>query len=279
VRRGAASCRAVRGSCQWRSGPQHRCRHRGAVLGGRAPPGAVTRVRSGRPSGGRRREDVRTQATLVVALSAPRSRRGTSVQPVERTSNVQCPVSGVQASGVQVSGVQVSGRTGLRCPRQCRRAVRVALDLEWLGVGGRRLGAVGRGAPGVRGRVVACIGPDGKRWCGGGRARLPRGRPSPRADAWPASRLRRRLAAGPTRAGPGPGCRPGGGARDAAGAHRSPRRASGRSPAWCPTMGLDQEVVTTLGGRWARVVLWRPAPEGPPGSVGSSLRPQRGRGV
>jgi hypothetical protein len=233
--RAPAQVPSPRGRPGWPSAPR------------RCDPGEV-----GPPSGGRRREDVRTPATLVVPLSAPRSRRGTSVQPVERTSNVQCPVSGVQASGVQVSGVQVSGRTGLRCPRQCRRAVRVALDLEWLGVGGRRLGAVGRGAPGVRGRVVACIGPDGKRWCGGGRARLPRGRPSPRADAWPASRLRRRLAAGPTRAGPGPGCRPGGGARDAAGAHRSPRRASGRSPAWCPTMGLDQEVVTTLGGRKAR---------------------------
>jgi hypothetical protein len=148
--RAPAQVPSPRGRPGWPSAPR------------RCDPGEV-----GPPSGGRRREDVRTPATLVVPLSAPRSRRGTSVQPVERTSNVQCPVSGVQASGVQVSGVQVSGRTGLRCPRQCRRAVRVALDLEWLGVGGRRLGAVGRGAPGVRGRVVACIGPDGKRWCGG----------------------------------------------------------------------------------------------------------------
>jgi hypothetical protein len=76
------------------------------------------------------------------------------------------------------------------------------------------------------------------------------------------------------------GCRPGGGgARDGAGAHRPPQGVLGRSSAWCPTMGLDQEVVTTLRGRWARVGPCRPAPEDPPGSVGSSLRPQRGRGA
>jgi hypothetical protein len=175
VRRGAASCRAVRGSCQWRrrSGPQHRCRHRGAVLGGRAPPGAVTRVRSGRPSGGRRREDVRTPARLVVALSAPRSRRGTSVQPVERTSSVQASsvhASGVQASSVRCPGVRCSGvrtdRPALSAampPRGPRRA-----GPGVAGCGGRRLGAAGPGAPGVRGRwSPACIGPDGMRWCGG----------------------------------------------------------------------------------------------------------------
>jgi hypothetical protein len=172
------------------------------------------------------------------------------VRPAGR-ADVQRPVSGVRCpvSGVQASGVQVSGRTGLRCPRQCRRAVRVALDLEWLGVGAAGWAQLGRGAPGSAGGWSPASGLTGSDGAAVGRARLPRGRPSPRADAWPASRLRRRLAAGPTRAGPGPGCRPGGGARDAAGAHRSPRRASGRSPAWCPIMGLDQEVVTTLGGR------------------------------
>jgi hypothetical protein len=74
-----------------------------------------------------------------------------------------------------------------------------------------------------------------------------------------------------TGAGPGPGCRPGWrGAWDGAGAHRPPQGVLGRSPAWCPAIGLDQEVVTTLRGRWARVVPWRPAPEGPLGSVGGA---------
>jgi hypothetical protein len=207
VRRGAASCRAVLGSCQWRrrSGPQRRCRRRGAVLGGRAPPGAVTPGEVGPPSGGRRREDVRTPAGLVVALSAPRSRRGTSVQPVERTSNVQCPMSGVPVSGVQASAVQVSGRTGLRCPRHCRRAVRVALDLEWLGMGAAGWAQWVEVPPVSVGGWSPASGLTGSDGAAVGRARRPRGRPSPRADAWPASRLRRRLAAGPTRAGPGPG--------------------------------------------------------------------------
>jgi hypothetical protein len=48
-----------------------------------------------------------------------------------------------------------------------------------------------------------------------------------------------------------------------------------------PTMGLDQEVVTTLCGRWARVVPSRPTPEDPPGSVGeqpaAAARPRRVR--
>jgi hypothetical protein len=235
VRRGASSCRAVRGSWQWRrrSGPQHRCRHRGAGLGGRAPPGAVTRGEVGPPSRGSRARgcpDAGQAGRCPVRAPVP----PWDVRPAGR-ADVQRPVSGVQASGVQVSG-----RTGLRCPRHGRRAVRVALDLEWLGVGGRRLSAVGRGAPVSAGGWSPASGLTGSDGAAVGRARLPRGRPSPRADAWPASRLRRRLAAGATRAGPGPGCRPGGGAQDAAGVHRSPGRASGRSPAWCPTMGLDQ---------------------------------------
>jgi hypothetical protein len=126
--RAPAQVPSPRGRPGWPSAPR------------RCDPGEV-----GPPSGGRRREDVRTPARLVVALSAPRSRRGTSVQPVERTSNVRCPVS---------------RRPVFRCPDGQACAVRgtaaarsaVALDPEWLGVGDRRLGAVGRGAPGVRGR-------------------------------------------------------------------------------------------------------------------------------
>jgi len=102
----------------------------------------VTRVRSGRPAGGRRREDVRTPATLVVALSAPRSRRGTSVQPVERTSNVRCPDG--QACAVRALP-----------PRGPRRA-----GPGVAGCGGRPAGRSGSRAPvSAGGWSPACIGP------------------------------------------------------------------------------------------------------------------------
>jgi hypothetical protein len=212
----------------------------------------------GPPSGGRRRGDVRTPARLVVALSAPPVPPW-DVRPAGR-ADVQRP--GVQCPRVRCPGVQcpVSRRSVFRCPdgQACavrgNAAARSASRWTWSGwVWGAAGWAQWVEVPPVSaGGWSPASGLTGSDGAAVGRARLPRGRPSPRADAWPASRLRRRLAAGPTRAGPGPGCRPGGGARDAAGAHRSPRRASGRSPAWCPTMGLDQEVVTTLGGRKAR---------------------------
>jgi hypothetical protein len=212
----------------------------------RCDPGEV-----GPPSGvaGARMSGRRPGWSLPCPRPGPAVGRPSSRSSGRPTSGVRCPVSGVQASGVQASGVQVSGRTGLRCPRHCRRAVRVALDLEWLGVGppAGRSGSRWPRGPRAGGRlpVSGLWGIDG----GGWPCPAAQGSTVAQADAWPASRLRRRLAAGPTRADRGPGCRPGGGARDAAGAHRSPRRASGRSPAWCPTMGLDQAVVTTLGGR------------------------------
>jgi hypothetical protein len=124
--------------------------------------------------------------------------RGRSVRPVERTSNVRCPVSGVQASGVQASGVQVSGRTGRRSPRQCRRAVRVALDLEGLG-GGRPAGRSGSRCPRcprAGGRLPAS-GLTGSEGAAVDRARLPRvdRRPGPTLGrrpgcgaAWPPGR-------------------------------------------------------------------------------------------
>ena len=130
---GAGRCWAA---VQWwrRSGPPCRCRHRGAVLGGRASAGAVTWARSGRPAGGRRREDVRDagqagRCPVRLLWSAV----GMSVQPVERTSNVQgvrCPVSrrpGIQVSGRTSSGVRGAAAT-LSAPRR---------TLEWLGVAGR----------------------------------------------------------------------------------------------------------------------------------------------
>jgi hypothetical protein len=227
--------------------PQHRCRHRGAVLGGRAPPGAVTRVRSGRPAAvaGARMSGPRPGRSL------PCPRPGPAVGRPSSPSSGR-PTSGVQASGVQVSGVQVSGRTGLRCPRHCRRAVRVALDLERLGVEAAGWAQWVEVPPVSAGGWSPASGLPGSDGAAVGRARRPRGRPSPRGRRLPgvpaAAPPGRRADTGWSRArvpagwgSPGPSrCSP------------VPRRTSGRSPAWRPTMGLDQEVVTTLGGRSAR---------------------------
>jgi hypothetical protein len=161
----------------------------------------------------------------------PRSRRG-DVRPTGR-ADVQRP--GVRCPGVRC--IQVSGRTGLRCPRRCRRAVRAALDLEWLGVAGRprvgRSGSTCRRGPRPA-WSPAGIGPDGKGWCGVGRAGSQEGDRSPGPAAWPASRLGRGLAAGPTRALVQGGVPAGWwGSWDGAGAHRPPQCVLGRSPAWC----------------------------------------------
>jgi hypothetical protein len=104
-----------------------------------------------------------------------------------------------------------------------------------------------------------------------------------RAAAWPASRRRRRLGPG----GPIRALVQGWGVGRVAGEHGTeqvligPAGRSRQVVGVVPTMGLDQEVVTTLGGRWARVVPSRPTPEDPPGSVGEQpaavTRPQRVR--
>jgi hypothetical protein len=240
-------------------------------------------ARSGRPAGVAGREDVRTSARPGrCPVRLVRSAVGVSVQPVERTSSIRA--SGVQASGVQASGVQASGVS--RCPDGQASGVRgaaAALDLEWLGVAGRPGWAQRVDVPPWSvGGVVACLhraGREGmvRRWPWLARTRV---------DVAQGHRLAGVPAAVPpwpqradTGAGPGPGC--GGGAWEGAGAHRPPQGVLGRSPAWCPTMGLDQEVVTTLRGRWARVVPWRPAPEGLLGLVGeqpaAAARPQRVR--
>jgi hypothetical protein len=197
--------------------------------------------------------------------SAPR-RRGTSAQPVERTSNVQCPVFRCP--------------DGQACAVRGTAAARSASRWTWSGwVGGPPAGRSRSRCPGVRGRWSPASGLTGSDGAAVGRARLPRGRPSPRADAWPASRLRRRLAAGPTRAGPGPGCRPGGEPGTQLVLTGPPagrlggRRRGARPWAWTKRW-WPRCVVVALG-----VVRWRPALEGPPGSARSRLRPQRGRGM
>jgi hypothetical protein len=95
------------------------CRHRGAVIGCRAPQTLQPERGLSRLAGAAvvvAVEDVRTPATPFVALSAVR----TSVHLVARTSSVQA--TGVHATGViRVSG-QTGVRTGVRCPRCPDRA-------------------------------------------------------------------------------------------------------------------------------------------------------------
>jgi hypothetical protein len=225
VRRGAASCRAVLAAVQWR-----RRSGRGAGAFTAEPswverPGRRDRARSDCPAGGRRSRgcpDAGQAGRCPVRLV--RSRRG------------ECPSTGradVQRPRVRCPGVrciQVSGRTGLRCPRCCRRAVRAAPDWS---AGRPRLGAAGR-----RALVV-----------GGRRGRLP---PSTRTgregaalavagwhevDRSPGPPLGRRPGCGaawpPADRGcwSRPGCQPGGaGAWDRAGAPRPPQGVLGWSP-------------------------------------------------
>jgi hypothetical protein len=264
---------------QWRrrSGPRRGCRHRGAVLGGRAPPGAVTRARSGRPGGGRRWRgcpDAGQAGRCRVRLV--RSAAGMSVGPTGRAD--------VQRPGVR--GIQVSGRTGLWCARRCRRAIRAALDLEWLGAAGRPGWAQRVDVPPwSTDGVVACPHRAGRQGMDAAVAGawLARGSSVARAAAWPASRLPRRL--GPS--GPTWALVQGQGAGRVAGGHGTeqvltgPRRASwaGRRPG--ADHGPGPGGGDHAGWSLAVVVSWRSAPEGPLGSVGEQpaavARPRRVR--
>jgi hypothetical protein len=174
VRRGAASCRAMLGSCPVAAAVR-------AAAQVPSPPS-----RRGWPSAPRRRDPGEGRAAQRVSPVARcpdagqagrcpvrlvRSAVGMSVQPVERTSNIHA--SGVQASGA----IQVSGRTGLRCPRRCRRPV-CALDPGVARYGGPpRPDAADRRAPvvcGRRGRLPASV-LTGRGWRGVGRGWLARG--------------------------------------------------------------------------------------------------------
>ena len=213
-----------------------------------------------------------TPARPVVALSAssgppwgcPSSR--SSGRPMSRASGVRCP--GVRASRCPDGQAPVSAALPPRCPRRA----------------GPWSGSVWRAAPGWpqpvdvpggrRGGVVACrLRPDGK---GDGAALAVAG--SHEVDRSQGRRLAGVPAAAPpwpqragTGAGPGQGAGRGRGAwRGMGGSRCSPAPAGrpGRSRRRGADHGLAQQLVTTLRGRWARVVPWRPAPEGPPGSVG-----------
>jgi hypothetical protein len=179
-------------------------------------------------------------------------------RPSNRSADVQRP--GVRCPGVRC--IQVSGRTGLRCPRRCR-AVRAALDWSGSCGGPPRVGRSGSTCPVVRGRhgrlhragrqgVVRrwpCLArtrltpAQGRRWAGVPAA----GPPGRRAD---------------TGAGPGPGCRlGGGGAWDRAGAHQPPQGVLGRSPApgHGPGPRGGDHATWSLGEGWSRVVRLRRA--------------------
>jgi hypothetical protein len=220
VRRGAASCRAV-----WRGRAAQRV----------SPVARMSGRRPGR--------------SLPVRLV--RSAVGMSVRPVERTSSVH-------ASGVRCPGVRAS-----RCPAG-HALVSAALPPPCPRAGPRSGSVAGR--PGRAQRV------DVPPWSVGGvgacphraaREAMARRLPVParrRVDPSQGRRLAGVPAAAPpwprradTGAGPGSGIRPGGGEPGTEQVLTGPSQGVlGRSPAWCPAIGLDQEVVTTLGGRWAR---------------------------
>jgi hypothetical protein len=205
-------------------------------------------------------QDVLTPVTPLVALSASAVRRADG-----RPSNWSGGHPGVQASAVHATGVhttgviQVSGQPGVRCPRPLRprcphhAGSRRSVRRDRLGLAHRvrRVAAAGE----RRGRCCpnrAWRGRDGRRLVVRGwheRRRQP-GRRLAGAQAaaprWPLGRpgelVQRQVPVGWL------------GAREQgrAGAPTSPRVSIlGRSPACWPTMGLDWEVVTTLGGRCA----------------------------
>jgi hypothetical protein len=245
-------------------------------MGGQAPPDAATRAKSGRPAGGRRSRGCpdaghagrRPVRVLCPPCGRPSNRsrgRPVSTRPVStRPVPSRCPDG--RTSGVRGSAAALSAPWD--------GSVRPAVPLDAMGSTCRRgPRAAWSPAPhtGLKGRDGAALAVggshEGRRQTGPPhRTRTGCGAASPPADKG---------------AGPAPGCRSvGWGARERAGAHQSPRRCVlGRLPAWCPTMGLDREVVTTLRGRWAGDGPVSSVPESPSGSVGSSLRPQRGRGT
>jgi hypothetical protein len=173
------------------------------------------------------RQDVRTLATPVVALSASSVRRA-DLRPIGqadvRCPRVRCPRVGCPRDrchpGVRTDGPPVSAALQPRCPHRARPwngSVRRASPLgAWV-----RRAAVVRGR---RGRLPAwgLTGRDG--------AALPVGWLAPGSTA-DLGRIACAQAAAPPRrladkgAGPAPGCRSvGWGAREQAGAHQSLRR-------------------------------------------------------
>ena len=174
--------------------------------------------------------------------------RGGDVRPAGR-ADVQRPH--VRCPGVRC--IQVSGRTGLRCPRRRRRAVRAALDPGVARCGGPpRPGAAGRRAAVGHGRR-GCLPASGRTGRDGSALAVPGSHEIDRSQgaAWPASGCGAALApAADMGAGPGPGCRPG--SREHGWSRCSPAPAGvlGRSLAWCrqwPGPGGDDHAGWSLG--------------------------------
>jgi hypothetical protein len=135
------------------------------------------------------REDVRTPATPVVALSASSVRRA-DVRPIGhadvRCPRVRCPRDRCHP-GVRTDGPPVSAALQPRCPHPgMARCGRPSRWTQWV-----RRAAVVRGR---RGRPPA-YGSEGKGWCCVGRGWLARGSTADWAAASHAYRLRCRLAA------------------------------------------------------------------------------------
>ena len=226
--------------------PRRRCRHRGAVLGGRASAGTVTWARSGPPSGwSPARGCPRRRPGRSLPCPPPLVRRG-DVRPAGR-ADVQCP-------GRPMSGVQASGHPGvrtdkLRCLRRCRHVVRAAPDPGVARCGGPPpVGPTGRRAPWSAGGVVACrLRPDEK---GDGAALAVAG--SHEVDRSQGRRLGRRPGCGAALAPAGrhgrwsrPGCRPGAGSMGGMGGSRCSPAPAGR-PGCSRRRGADHG----LAQRW-----------------------------
>jgi len=193
-------------------------------------PGAVTRASRAAQRMVTGREDGRTPTRPALALPA------SSVPPWGRPSNRSSgrPASrGVRCPGVQVSGAsKASGASGVRTDRP---PVSAALPPRCPRRAGPWSGSVWRPSP-VGLRVVdvprgpraawspACIGPDGKGWRGVGRAWLARG--STIAQGRRLAGVPAAAPSGRNGAGPGPGCRPGGGGAWDEQVLTGPRRAS-----------------------------------------------------
>jgi hypothetical protein len=224
-----------------------RCRHREVVMGCRAPQTLHPEPGLDRPAGVAvvvAVQDVRTPATPLVARSA------VEVRPiVGRTS-------GVHATGVQATGaIRVSGRTRVRCRRPLHRPSAPCWILEWVGAAGHPRCAAGWrvslwSASGVV--VAAESGLAGEGWsygwqCGGSQE----GRRPTWASTSHAQRPRRRVCRLADQ-----GSRSSARCRSVGWEYEReqvlpglPHGVLGRLPACCPTMGLEREVVTTLGGR------------------------------
>jgi hypothetical protein len=223
-------------------------------MAGRAPPGAVTRRGRAAQRVVAGREDVRTPARPVVALSAsfgPRWGR-----PSSRSSGRPASARPVSRRPVH-PGVRTDT---LQCPRRSRRAVCAALDPGVARCGGPpRPGAAGRRAAVGHGRR-GCLPASGRtgrgrtggdrRWPWLARTRVDRSQGPPPGRGFPAAAPLGRRA----------GCRPGGGAWE--GSRCSPAlqvswAVVGVVPDHGPGLGGGDHAGWSVGWWWSRGVQLR----------------------